>query len=109
MATRPAANADKPLTREEVRRLTELRLMPNLVKIPLFVGIMVWLNWLAWVTDVTVVRWAAYVGIGYMWMAMVTFMHDAGHFTLFRSRLANWTFGIICMMPLMVASLSWPA
>jgi fatty acid desaturase len=101
MASPAATNADKPLSREDVRRLTELRLMPNLVKIPLFISIMVWLNWVAWTTDVTLVKWAAYVGIGYMWMAMVTFMHDAGHFTLFRSRLANWIFGIVCMMPLM--------
>jgi fatty acid desaturase len=92
---------DKPLSREEVKRLTELRLLPNLIKIPLFVGIMIGLNWIAWTTELTLVRWVAYVGIGYLWMSMVTFMHDAGHFTLFRSRWANWVFGIACMMPLM--------
>jgi len=93
--------ADKPLSREDVRRLTELRVLPNLTKIPLFVAIMVFLNWAAWTTDATLVKWVAYVGIGYMWMAMVTFMHDAGHSTLFKARWANWAFGIICMMPLM--------
>jgi len=96
-----ATNADKPLTRQDVQRLTQLRLLPNLIKIPLFVAIMAWLNWIAWTTDTTIIRWSAYVGIGYMWMSMVTFMHDAGHFTLFRARWANWAFGIICMMPLM--------
>jgi len=96
-----ATNADKPLTRQDVQRLTQIRLLPNLIKIPLFVAIMAWLNWIAWTTDTTIIRWSAYVGIGYMWMSMVTFMHDAGHFTLFRARWANWAFGIICMMPLM--------
>ncbi len=94
-------NAEKPLSREDVKRLTELRAFPNLVKIPLFVAIMIALNWIAWTTDTAVIKWSAYVGIGYMWMGMVTFMHDAGHNTLFRSRLANWVFGIACMMPLM--------
>jgi fatty acid desaturase len=94
-------NAEKPLSREDVKRLTELRLFPNLVKIPLFVAIMVALNWVAWTTDMVFVKWSAYLGIGYMWMGMVTFMHDAGHNTLFKSRGANWVFGIACMMPLM--------
>ena len=95
------ATVEKPLSRQHIKRLSELRILPNLTKIPLFVAIMVALNWLAWTTDVTFVKWTAYVGIGYMWMAMVTFMHDAGHYTLFRTRWANWAFGIICMMPLM--------
>jgi fatty acid desaturase len=43
---------------------------------------------------------AAYLGLGYMWMGMVTFMHDALHGTLFRSRAANWIFGVICMIPI---------
>ena len=93
--------ADKPLSRNDVKRLTELRLLPNLIKIPLFIAIMIGLNWVAWTTELTLVRWIMYVGIGYLWMGMVTFMHDAGHFTLFRARWANWVFGIACMMPLM--------
>ena len=96
-----ATIADKPLSRRDVARLTELRILPNLIKIPLFVGIMILLNWFAWTTASTIIKWAAYIGIGYVWMAMVTFMHDAGHFTLFRARWANWAFGIACMMPLM--------
>jgi fatty acid desaturase len=35
-----------------------------------------------------------------MWMGMVTFMHDALHYTLFRSRAANWIFGVLCMLPI---------
>ncbi len=96
-----AVTIDKPLSRADVKRLTEQRLLPNLLKIPLFLAIMVALNWLAWTTPSTVLKWTAYVGIGYMWMGMVTFMHDAGHNTLFRSPMANWVFGIACMIPLM--------
>ena len=102
-----ATTADKPLTREQVKRLTTHKLFPNLTKIPLFIGMMVYLNWLAWTTDATIIKWSAYVGIGYLWMSLVTFMHDGAHGTLFKSNLANWAFGIICMMPLMASFIAF--
>ena len=99
--------ADRPLSREEVKRLREQRVLPNLIKIPLFAGIMGFLTWVAWTTDSGPGRWAAYIGIGYLWMGMVTFMHDGTHNTLFKEKWANWAFGIICMIPLMASFISF--
>jgi fatty acid desaturase len=84
----------------DLDRLRDFRLFPNLTKIPLFIGIMVACAWVAWNTDSQWIRWSAYIALGYMWMGMVTFMHDATHYTLFRSRLLNWAFGILCMLPI---------
>jgi fatty acid desaturase len=61
----------------------------------------------AWTTDSSLVKWAAYIGLGYMWMGMVTFMHDCTHNTLFKQKCANWAFGIVCMIPLMVSFVSF--
>lgn len=88
------------LAKSELDRLRVRRLLPNLTKIPLFVGLMVALGLVAWNADSWLVLWAAYAGLGYMWMGMVTFMHDATHGTLFRRPLANWVFGILCMLPI---------
>jgi fatty acid desaturase len=90
------------IPRERLDELRTMRSVPNLVKIPLFVGIMVALTWFAWVTGSGVGRWCAYLALGYMWMGIVTFMHEATHNTLFRERWANWAFGIASMIPLMV-------
>jgi fatty acid desaturase len=75
-------------------------LLPNLWKIPLFSGLMVGLCLVAWNADSPLVLWTAYIGLGYMWMGMVTFMHDALHYTLFRNRALNWIFGMLCMVPI---------
>jgi fatty acid desaturase len=88
------------LSKEDLDRLRAFRLMPNLTKIPLFTGLMVLMTWMAWNADSAWVQWPLYIGIGYLWMGMVTFMHDALHYTLFRSKLANWVFGILCMLPI---------
>ena len=101
------ARVDKPLSRADVRRLTEMRVLPNLVKIPLFLSAMVALTWLAWTTPSAALKWVAYVGIGYLWMGMVTFMHDGTHNTLFRTRWANLAFGIVCMLPLMASFIAF--
>ncbi len=92
--------ASPQLAKSELDRLREFRLLPNLAKIPLFVAIMVGLGLLAWNAESRPLLWAAYIGLGYMWMGMVTFMHDAVHGTLFRSRAANWIFGLVCMIPI---------
>jgi len=99
--------SDKPLSREDIKRLREFRTLPNLTKIPLFIGIMVFLTWVAWTTDSGFARWASYIGLGYMWMGMVTFMHDGTHNTLFKAKWANWAFGIICMIPLMASFIAF--
>jgi fatty acid desaturase len=88
------------IARSDLDRLRRIRIAPNLIKIPLFTGLMIALTVLAWKADTTWLRWATYIAIGYLWMGMVTFMHDALHYTLFRSRIANWVFGILCMLPI---------
>jgi fatty acid desaturase len=88
------------IARSDLDRLRTFRVLPNLTKIPLFIGLMVGFTYLAWIADDWPLQWAAYIAIGYMWMGMVTFMHDALHHTLFRSRAANWIFGILCMLPI---------
>jgi fatty acid desaturase len=88
------------IAKGDLDRLRKFRLLPNLTKIPLFIGLMVAFTWVAWTTQSNWVLWAAYISLGYMWMGMVTFMHDATHLTLFRNRLGNWIFGILCMLPI---------
>lgn len=88
------------IARSDLDRLRQQRLLPNLTKIPLFTGLMVWLTWLAWHAESPWALVPLYIAIGYLWMGMVTFMHDALHYTLFRSKLANWVFGILCMLPI---------
>ncbi len=88
------------IARCDLERLRQFRLLPNLTKIPLFIGLMIGLGFIAWNAGSPTVLWIAYIGMGYMWMGMVTFMHDALHYTLFRRRWANWVFGVLCMLPI---------
>ena len=93
----------------DLDRLRQFRVLPNLWKIPLFIGLMAGLGVIAWNADSRFVLWSAYIGLGYMWMGMVTFMHDALHHTLFRSRAANWVFGILCMLPIFATFVAFRA
>lgn len=101
IADSPKARKDL-ISREDLMRLRQLRILPNLVKIPLFFGFMMLLTWTAWTTESVPLQWSCYVGIGYLWMSAVTFMHDALHNTLFKQRWLNWVFGVITMTPLLV-------
>ena len=95
-----SSSAKPRIARDDLTRLRAFRTLPNLTKIPLFVALMVALTWLAWFTPSTTLRWAAYIALGYLWMGMVTFMHDATHDVLFRNRTAGWLFGIVTMIPI---------
>ncbi len=88
------------IARSDLDRLREFRLLPNLTKIPLFIALMVGFGYTAWYADSPGIEWTAYIAMGFLWMSMVTFMHDALHHTLFRSKAANWAFGILCMLPI---------
>lgn len=88
------------LPRAELDRLRRPRPFYNLTKIPLFAALMVLLTWMAWEAHSPWALVPLYIAIGYLWMGMVTFMHDALHHTLFQSRAANWAFGILCMLPI---------
>ncbi len=95
-----SSQAKPRITRDQLTRLSAFRPLPNLTKMPLFVALMVALTWVAWTTPSTLLRWSAYVALGYMWMGMVTFMHDATHDVLFRNRTLGWIFGIVTMIPI---------
>jgi fatty acid desaturase len=95
------------ISREDLNRLKTFRILPNLIKMPLFFGLMVLLTWVAWNTESSVIKWAAYLSLGYLWMSIVTFMHDATHNTLFEKPWKNWAFGIISMIPLMASFISF--
>ncbi len=88
------------IARGDLDRLRQPQPIHNLSKITLFIGLMVAGSWAAWNTSDAWLLVALYLALGYLWMGMVTFMHDALHHTLFRSRAANWTFGILCMLPI---------
>jgi fatty acid desaturase len=88
------------LAKSELDRLRTFRLLPNLLKIPLFLGLMVAISFAAWNTQQILLLCVMYLALGYLWMGMVTFMHDATHNMLFRRPNANWIFGILCMLPI---------
>ncbi len=95
------------IARDDIVRLSQLRLLPNLAKLSLIVSLMTGLTWLAWHTEEVPVRWLAYVALGYFWMSIVTFMHDAGHNTLWPRRWMNTVFGVIAMLPLFASFIAF--
>ena len=95
------------ISREDLKRLRTSRILPNLIKIPLFLGSMIFLAWLAWTTESNLLKWSAYLALGYLWMSMVTFMHDATHNILFEKPWKNCVFGIVSMIQLMASFISF--
>jgi fatty acid desaturase len=45
--------------------------------------------------------------MGYLWMSIVTFMHDCTHSVLFKAKWKNWAFGIFSTLPLFVTFISF--
>jgi fatty acid desaturase len=91
------------VTREELQSLIYYRNGHTLAKLGLFVALMAALSWLSWISeDVPVVEWLSYFAIGYLWMSLVTFMHEATHYTLFPKKWQNWLYGIVSMLPVMI-------
>jgi fatty acid desaturase len=93
-------NPQPRIARDDLARLTTFRMLPNLTKLPLFVGLMIVLTWVAWTSNSWVVTWSAYVALGYLWMSIVTFMHDATHSLFCKSQTLSWAFGITAMLPI---------
>lgn len=90
----------------ELKRLHLHRRLPNL-KIPLFYALLVAAGAGAWATSSELLRWVLYAIMGYLWMGIVTFMHDCTHNTLFEKRWKNWAFGVFSMIPLLVTFVSF--
>lgn len=80
--------------------------IPNL-KIPFFYVLLGSAGYLAWTTSNPSFRWALYVAMGYLWMSIVTFMHDCTHSSLFKAKWKNWAFGVFSMLPLMATFVSF--
>jgi fatty acid desaturase len=77
------------------------------LKIPLFYAMIVGAGYVAWNTERTWIRWLMYVSIGYLWMGVVTFMHDCTHSVLFKKKWKNWAFGIFSTLPIIVTFISF--
>jgi fatty acid desaturase len=77
------------------------------LKIPLFYLLLVAAGYWAWTTPSPWLQWALYVGMGYLWMSVVTLMHDGTHDILFAARWKNWAFGIFSMIPLVVTFITF--
>ncbi len=100
MPTSPAAPVHR-VSPSIMRELYRHSWYPNL-KIPLFYGLLVGFGFVAWNADHTGVTWLAYACMGYLWMSIVTFMHDATHNVLFEKKWKNWAFGIFSTLPIFV-------
>jgi len=77
------------------------------LKIPLFYGLLLTAGYLAWTASSVWFQWLMYCCMGYLWMSIVTFMHDCTHEALFKARWKNWAFGIFSMIPLLVAFITF--
>ncbi|MBI3245140.1 MAG: fatty acid desaturase [Deltaproteobacteria bacterium] len=100
------AGRNRVLAPASLKELYRHNWRPNL-KIPLFYGMLFAAGYLAWRTPSPWARWSMYVGMGYLWMSIVTFMHDCTHDVLFKARWKNWAFGIFSMIPLLVTFVSF--
>jgi fatty acid desaturase len=52
-------------------------------------------------------QWVMYCCMGYVWMSIVTMMHDSTHEALFKRPWKNWAFGIFAMIPLVATFISF--
>jgi len=77
------------------------------LKIPLFYGMLIGSGYAAWNTPSVWMKWLMYGMMGYLWMSIVTFMHDCTHGVLFKARWKNWAFGIFSTLPIIVTFISF--
>jgi len=77
------------------------------LKIPLFYAMIIVAGYIAWNTEQASIRWLMYASIGYLWMSIVTFMHDCTHSVLFKKKWKNWVFGIFSTLPIIVTFISF--
>jgi fatty acid desaturase len=77
------------------------------LKIPLFYGLLIGCGIVAWNTQHPWLAWSAYACMGYLWMSIVTFMHDCTHQVLFEKKWKNWAFGIFSTLPIFVTFIAF--
>jgi fatty acid desaturase len=103
MSDLPLAQKVPPVVLRELYRHTWYH---NL-KIPLFYAMIIAAGYVAWNTKQTSIRWLMYASIGYLWMSIVTFMHDCTHSVLFKRKWKNWVFGIFSTLPIIVTFITF--
>jgi fatty acid desaturase len=99
------ARAEK-LPADLLRELYRQDWRPNL-KILLVYGLLGLAGFLAWTTPSTPLRVLWFACMGYLWMSVVTFMHDASHGVLFRAPWKNWLFGFFATIPILITFISF--
>jgi len=77
------------------------------LKIPLFYGLLCGAGYVAWTTSSVWVEWLMYGAMGYLWMSIVTFMHDCTHGVLFKARWKNWAFVMSSIFPLIITFIAF--
>jgi len=80
---------------------------PHNLKSILIYGMLIGCGVLAWNAESPWIVWPAYLAMGYLWMGIVTFMHDCTHLILFRKRWKNWAFGIFSTLPILITFTSF--
>ena len=102
----PDALPSQKIALSVLRQLYQQAWYHNL-KIPLYYAMIVGAGNVAWHTEAAWLRWAMYAGIGYLWMSIVTFMHDCTHGVLFEQQWKNWGFGLFSTLPIIVTFIAF--
>jgi fatty acid desaturase len=77
------------------------------LKIPLSYSMLIGCGYVAWNTSSPLVEWLMYGAMGYLWMSIVTFMHDCTHSVLFKARWKNWAFGVFSTLPIIITFIAF--
>jgi fatty acid desaturase len=101
-----SAQRPRRISTERLKSLHRRSWAPNL-KILACYALLGSAGHLAWTTSSAPFRGVLFVAMGYLWMSIVTFMHDCTHNSLFEARWKNWAFGIFSLVPLMVTFISF--
>ncbi len=97
---------DRVLAPVALREFYRHHWFPNL-KIFLIYALLIAASWVVWSTDAWWLKGAGFLAAGYLWMGVVTFMHDATHQVLFRKKWKNWAFGIFSTIPILVTFIAF--
>jgi len=94
------------ISRSLLKELYHQTSWPNL-KIPLIYALLISAGYLAWTTPSLWLRWLLYGAMGYLWMSVVTFMHDCVHGMLFKADWKNRAFGMFSTVPIIITFVSF--
>jgi fatty acid desaturase len=89
------------VTPAALRELSQQNWLRNLKIFPIY-GLLIGCGAVAWTAETPWLVWPAYFAMGYLWMSIVTFMHEGTHMILYKKRWKNWAFGIFSTVPILV-------